>query len=348
MDMDKEKLKEEYDSKAEIYEALEQEAKFVVSTILDKNKIKIHLILSRVKNFESFFDKIERKKINDQNKEIKEPFAVINDIVGLRVVCLFLFDIEQIANLIKSSFDVINVDNKIDGFDNPASFGYMSLHFVVKMKKEYTGPRYDKIRDIPFEIQVRTISMDAWANISHYLSYKADTDIPKDLKRDFNALSGLFYVADTHFEIFYKQSKKTQQNIEDQLKLSMEDANKTIDIEINLDSLRAYLFSKFPDRKHFDDKAISELIIELNQFGINRISQLEEMYNLAWDICLLEEQEYPPGDGNIYADVGVIRGLLALTNKEYVQFKYPSLGSRYKKYQKMMDDKINKVKQGEF
>jgi len=334
--MDKDKLREEYNSKAKIYEALEQEAKFIVSTILDENKIKIHLILSRIKNFESFFEKIERK-------EIKEPFNEINDVVGLRVVCLFLSDIEQIANSIKSSFEVIEVDNKIDGFDNPASFGYMSLHFVVKMKKEYKGPRYDKIRDIVFEIQVRTISMDAWANISHYLSYKADTDIPKDLKRDFNALSGLFYVADTHFELFFKQSKKTQQNIENQLKLSMKDANKTIDIEINLDSLRAYLFSKFPDRTHANDNIISELITELNQFGINRIIQLEEMYNLAWDIFLLDEKEHPPVS-NEYADVGVIRRLLALTNKICAQLKYSDVVDR--KYQKMIDDKIKKQNRG--
>jgi len=188
--------------------------------------------------------------------------------------------------------------------------------------------------------------MDAWANISHYLSYKADTDIPKDLKRDFNALSGLFYVADTHFELFFKQSKKTQQNIEKQIKLSMEDTNKTIDIEINLDSLRAYLFSKFHDRIHSDDKAISELIIELNESGIDCISQLEEMYNFAWDIFLLYEQEYPPYGSNKFNDVGVLRGLLALTNKEYVQFKYPILGPKYKKYQEMIDDKINKAKTG--
>jgi ppGpp synthetase/RelA/SpoT-type nucleotidyltranferase len=332
--MDKDKLREEYVSKAKIYEALEQEAKFIVSTILDENNIKIHLILSRIKNFESFFEKIERK-------QIKDPYNEINDIVGLRVVCLFLSDIKQIGNKIKSSFEVIEEDNKIDGFDDPTSFGYMSLHFVVKMKKEYTGPRYDKIRDILFEIQVRTISMDAWANISHYLSYKADTDIPKDLRRDFNALSGLFYVADTHFELFYKQSKKTQQNIENQLKSSMEDTNKTIDIEINLDSLRAYLLSKYPDRKHSGDMSISTLIIELNQFEINRISQLEEVYNLAWEIFLLYEQERPPFDGNKYADVGVIRNLLALTNNEYSQFIYSNNPSPVvKKYQEKIGTKI--------
>ena len=58
---------------------------------------------------------------------------------------------------------------------------------------------------MPFEIQVRTIAQDAWDSVSHYLDYK-NNSIRDELKRDFYALSGLFYVADTHFS-FIKQDK---------------------------------------------------------------------------------------------------------------------------------------------
>ncbi len=60
------------------------------------------------------------------------------------------------------------------------------------MKRDYKGPRYDTIVGMPFEIQVRTILMDAWANVSHYLAYKSDIDVPINLQRDFYALGGLF------------------------------------------------------------------------------------------------------------------------------------------------------------
>jgi ppGpp synthetase/RelA/SpoT-type nucleotidyltranferase len=337
--MKKDELKAEYDSRVSLYRELENEASFIINKFLDENKIKKHSVLSRIKDFESLYDKIERKVIKEE-KEIKEPFAEIKDIVGLRVVCLFLSDIEQIGKLIRSSFDVLIEDNKIDGVNAIDSFGYMSLHFNIKMKKEYTGPRYDKIRDIPFEIQVRTISMDAWANISHHLSYKTETDVPKNLKRDFQALSGLFYVADTHFELFFKESKESQKNIHDRVAISLGDTTRSVDEEINLDSLKAYLLSKFADRNCSDDRAISELIKELGDVGIFSISQIEEMYNWAWDIFLSFEQEKPATSENgKYWSVGVIRGLLGFTNEKYRK-KFNSRRSIDKKFIKMVDDKI--------
>src|SRR5882724_7674996 len=119
-----------------------------------------------------------------------------------------------------------------------SSFGYFSVHFICKIRANYIGPRYDGLKDQNFEIQVRTISMDAWANISHYLDYKSDTDIPKDLKKDFFALSGLFYVADTHFEMFFKNKKE-------QAKKTKKELDSNLDIAINLESLDAYLKKRF-------------------------------------------------------------------------------------------------------
>jgi len=308
--MNKSQLKENFDSMSTIYEALKEEALFILKTVLSETDIKIHSILSRIKDFESFYEKIERK-------EILEPFEEVNDVIGLRVVCLFLSDIERIGDLIRSSFEVQSQDNKIDGNEDISSFGYMSYHFIVKMKREYKGPRYEKIREITFEIQVRTISMDAWANISHYLSYKTDADIPKELKRDFFALSGLFYVSDTHFELFFKESNRSQKNTQERVDLLLEDTNKDVKEDINLDSLRAYLKHKFPDRKHSGNKGISRIITELNKVGINNIGQIEDMYDLAWDVFLLNEKTSPPSSGGLFMDVGVIRGLLILTNEEY-------------------------------
>jgi putative GTP pyrophosphokinase len=89
----------------------------------------------------------------------------------------------------------------------------MSVHHIVRFGSKHKGERYDNIKNIPFEIQVRTIAMDAWANISHYLDYKTEQDIPTELKRDFHALSGMFYVADKHFQLFFEQRSKKQKAI---------------------------------------------------------------------------------------------------------------------------------------
>src|ERR1035437_1295490 len=121
------------------------------------------------------------------------------------------------------------------------------------MKQQYAGPRYDPIAGATFEIQVRTIAMDAWANVSHYLAYKTEKDIPRDLKRDFYALSGLFYVADTHFEMFFK----TREASRDQMAQEFESKTGDFKQDINLDTLASYLRAKYPDRLTGDEKSLS-------------------------------------------------------------------------------------------
>ena len=192
--MDEKKLVQEFEAREHIYKSLLMEGLFILEASLKQASVKVHTISSRLKKLESFLDKTERQQLND-------PLNQVNDIVGLRVVCLFLSDIDVIGKLIRTNFSVMSEDNKIEGAD-VSSFGYMSVHFIVKMKKEHKGPRYDPITGVPFEIQVRTIAMDAWANVSHHLDYKSDRDVPSNLRKDFYALSGLFYVADRHFSMW--------------------------------------------------------------------------------------------------------------------------------------------------
>lgn len=329
MSYTKEALSEDYRFKVPIYEILEKEANYILKAEFENSKIKIHSILSRIKSFESFYEKAERKKLEDPLHEIK-------DILGLRIVCLFLSDIERINAKLRNAFDVISEDNKINGYDDMTKFGYMSHHFVVKMKPEYTGPRYDKIKGLKFEIQVRTITMDAWANISHYLSYKTEDDIPKDLKRDYYALSGLFYVGDTHFELFYKESKKSEESYELKVKNIIQDEAAEVTEEINLDSLKAYLNAKYPDRKSYKNKDLSQLVTELNSVGINNINALEDMYKKAWEVFLLLEKDSPPSGGR-YSGVGVIRGLLDLTSEAYrLKYKRSDYRSKLDSYIKLV------------
>ncbi|MHC4394799.1 MAG: GTP pyrophosphokinase [Planctomycetota bacterium] len=153
--------------------------------------IKVHSITSRIKGFDSCLSKVIDKKI-------EEPFEGIRDFVGLRAVCLFLSDLDRVEKVIDDTFEVIEREDKTNNSEKDV-FGYMGKHFIVKLKAK------DKTDAMPFEIQVRTIAQDAWASVSHHLDYKTNS-IPEELKRDFYALSGLFYVADTHFS-FIKHDK---------------------------------------------------------------------------------------------------------------------------------------------
>jgi len=174
-------LEAAYKKRIPLWEKLPHEALFIIQDSLNSSEVKIHSVIHRIKTFKSFLEKADRKQLAD-------PFDQIRDVVGIRIVCLFLSEIERITALIEDAFDVLAQDNKVD----VSSFGYMSFHLIVKMKKSYSGPRYRDIGGMAFEIQIRTIAMDAWAAASHYLDYKSEGDVPSDLRRDFYALSGLF------------------------------------------------------------------------------------------------------------------------------------------------------------
>ena len=308
--LDRARVERQYRESENIYRRLEEEATFVLTDALDGGGIKRHSISSRLKTFPSLFDKAERQ-------ELRNPLKEINDIIGLRVVCLFLSDIDRVGLQIRRVFDIVGEDNKIEG--QPASsFGYMSVHFVARMKKEYRGPRYDPLLEIPFEIQVRTIAMDAWAAASHYLDYKTDVDIPEELRRDFYALSGLFYVADRHFEMFAQERGRALTAVEEKITAP----NPELNVEVNLDSLTAYLNSKFKDRGHSnDEKFFSQLVQELRDGDIVTIKQLDEMIEASWDAFVRYEKDYPPivdGKQGTYIDIGIIRVVCSIASDRYL------------------------------
>lgn len=189
----------EYEANQENYKTLLEEVQYQLSKLPSEQKVKIHSIPHRIKNIDSLITKIRKKKI-------ARPFDQIHDLVGFRVICLFLSDIEKIGKAIEAKFNVFDKDDKINEEESKV-FGYMSLHLKAKLKQPLREEIDQKIANIPFEIQVRTIAQDAWASISHYLDYKTN-NISKDFERDFYALSGLFYIADTHFSLIKEEQPK--------------------------------------------------------------------------------------------------------------------------------------------
>jgi hypothetical protein len=201
--------------------------------------------------------------------------------------------LERIDNIIKSEFSVISVDDKIQGPVD--SFGYMSIHYIVTMKDSLAGPRYDRVKGVRFEIQVRTISMHAWAVISHYLDYKGDWDVPDNLKKSLNALSGLFYIADGQFEQFYQESQRSRDSA----------TRRQPNREINFDTMGALLTEVYPKRDESGPHHISEFVKEAKEIGFQNIDEVKSLLLRA--NAAVEAIEKELGTINYYAMVGAAR-----------------------------------------
>lgn len=124
----------------------------------------IHGITSRIKTPTSLIEKLRRKGLPMTVESIR---ANIYDIAGVRVVCNYLNDVEEVADALLGQDDVKLIERK-DYISNPKDSGYRSLHLVVSV------PVYlsDKRREVPVEVQIRTIAMDFWASLEHRLRYK--------------------------------------------------------------------------------------------------------------------------------------------------------------------------------
>ncbi|WP_172562913.1 GTP pyrophosphokinase [Vibrio furnissii] len=163
--------------------------------------IAISKIEGRVKDKEECIRKFNlkyRKTLESENTpyEIKDH---ISDLIGLRVVCLYEDDIENIQEVLRQHFEIIDVTDKISQIESTEdSFGYKGLHLDLKLGEQRRGmPEYQAFIGFGFEIQIRTIIQDSWSVLDHKIKYKKS--IPNQLKRRINTLAALFELADREF-----------------------------------------------------------------------------------------------------------------------------------------------------
>lgn len=158
-------------------------------------------VTSRLKDREECIGKFSRK-YQTALEQKQEPYEIaphITDLIGLRVVCLYESEIENVVRILRENFDVIEESNKIEKVESTENtFGYKGFHLDLRVNEARLNfPEYSQFRDLRFEVQVRTTIQDAWSALDHKIKYKKS--IPPDLKRRINTLAALFELADHEF-----------------------------------------------------------------------------------------------------------------------------------------------------
>lgn len=277
----KENYLERYTINFDKYDILGQILQQDLKKLLKDKKIDYLSVNYRIKDFDSFWDKIRRKKDKYDN-----PFDEIEDICGLRIICYYISDLDKITSLIKKEFEVLEIIDKA-GLLKDDEFEYLSLHFIVKLNESWLkAPSYRDLGDLKAEIQVRTILQHAWADISHKLVYKKKIQIPSQFKRKLNSLSCILENSDIQFDSLKDDRTKY---------ISKISGKATFDLnqELNLDSLQAFLDFYFPDRVR-DINEAAELLDEILTFNKDYGKQISlktilEAYNETKDNIAIEE-----------------------------------------------------------
>ena len=162
----------------------------------------IHHIESRLKSASSAYEKLARRGY----AQTPENLTLLGDIAGVRVVCGYIEDIYKIAEVFLSQ-EGVKLLQKKDYIQTPKANGYRSLHLIVEIPVSLS----QETKNVPVEIQLRTISMNMWASLEREVSYKANDDLLESYRKQLKICADdLFAVEEEMQSIFH--SIRTQPN----------------------------------------------------------------------------------------------------------------------------------------
>ena len=233
--MEKDIIKDIYDEILPLYIRAGQNISEAIEILMNEHKVSFLAISHRIKEFESFFEKINRKKY-------KNPFEQNEDFCGIRIVIYYIEDIPKIERIIETEFILKTKESKEDIL-SVNEFGYRSYHYIFNLKESWLEtPNFKGLKDIKIELQVRTALMHAWAEIEHKLGYKNKDQIPNALKRKLSIVSAKLEEADNQFQ----ETRNSAEDYKIKLIKQAETTGKFISTEFNIDTFQALLDFYFP------------------------------------------------------------------------------------------------------
>jgi putative GTP pyrophosphokinase len=155
------------------YEARQKDFRRALESLVSTLKLRLSQLASkqdtravisewRIKRPGSIWRKARRDGINE-----RDAIARTEDVLGLRITCNNLSDVESTVKMLVEEFP--NPKPRVkDMIGEPTKAGYRSVHVLSRLD----WPQGSAGTEIPFEIQVRTLSQDAWAKLSHADLYR--------------------------------------------------------------------------------------------------------------------------------------------------------------------------------
>jgi ppGpp synthetase/RelA/SpoT-type nucleotidyltranferase len=198
----------EFDIKRDVYNSFAKTVADLLERLLLAKKTSYHSISFRCKARDSFERKVDAKQRYNSLDEI-------TDLAGARIITHFSDDVDVVASMVESEFkiDRANSIDKRAALD-PDRFGYLSLHYVVSLKREREKlQEYSAFKGLKIEIQIRSILQHTWAEIEHDIGYKSSVEVPRGIRRKFSRMAGLLELADQEFVSIRSELQKYEKSV---------------------------------------------------------------------------------------------------------------------------------------
>ena len=131
----------------------------------------------------------------------------INDMAGIRVVCPFKQNVNDLVKELKNDKELL-IQKEKNYVTNPKESGYRSYHLIVLV------PIYTEMGKIyvKSEIQIRSMAMDMWASLQRKLAYKKDVNL--EIKKTLQEKASKLAELDDKMDNSYQKSLSLQQEKE--------------------------------------------------------------------------------------------------------------------------------------
>ena len=176
-----------------------REVKTKLEVLNDERSVKnqrnpIEMLKSRVKKPKSIVEKLQRRGFEITLESMEKN---LDDVAGIRIICSFLDDIYEVADMLIRQDDVKVIAVK-DYIQNPKPNGYRSFHVIIAVPVYYL----DTMEYFPVEIQLRTMTMDLWASMEHRVCYKKLPEHREELSDAFCQYADILGKIEEQFEAY--------------------------------------------------------------------------------------------------------------------------------------------------
>lgn len=160
----------------------------------------IETIKSRIKKPMSIYEKMQRR---GYPITIDSMMTEMHDVAGVRVICPFIDDIYEVADMLVEQDDIKILQRK-DYIKTPKKNGYRSLHLVVEVPIFLSNEK----KMMKVEVQIRTIAMDFWASLEHQIHYKKFDEGRDDIVERLTMCANVIYCTDAEMQELRKELDK--------------------------------------------------------------------------------------------------------------------------------------------
>jgi putative GTP pyrophosphokinase len=268
-----------YDARLDVHQALARKVRALLEEILHARGIQFDRVTARVKTRKSFLEKADKKEAG--RIKYGRPIEEIKDLIGVRVVTYLESTVKEVSALIEGEFSV-DPKNSLDKGESLGTdrVGYKSRHYVATL-----GPKRDSLlecadfKDVPFEIQVRSLLQHAWAEMEHDRRFKYHGELPADIKRRFSILAGHLELGDREFNSIAREiDERAAQTARS---ASGRDASDRLTVVNATEYLRGILAEYLPSglvEPGLGGDGGAVLMDELERFGVTTLGGLAALF----------------------------------------------------------------------